>query len=376
MNKGKRGNGEGSIYQRSSDGLWAGAVSLPSGKRKPVYGKTRQEVAKKIAVLLNDVHAGLPVATGKKTLAALLVEYLAAVKPTVRASTYRSYDLHVRVHLIPTLGKTPLSEVTPSKIQAMLAQKLQGGLSPRSVQRIHAVLRQALNQAVAWGQLARNPALFAKPPKAERFDAPVITAADARAILEAVRGDRQEALVTVALSLGLRLGEATGLRWIDVDLEKGTLKVQVQVQRIGGTLALVDLKTDESRRTLPMPVVLVQALQAHRVRQLEERLLAGSRWKESGLVFPTGIGTLIDGPRVTQRFQKHLARAGLPRIRFHDLRHGAASLLLAQGVDLKTVSDVLDHSQIGITANLYAHVAPKLKQDAAERMQAALVGTL
>jgi integrase len=375
IGRNKRGNGEGSIYQRK-DGLWVGAVSLPDGKRKTVYGKTRQEAAKKMTAVLKDAQTGLPVPTGRKTLGVFLTDYLSGVKPTIRPSTYRSYEQLTRVHLMPALGKLPLADVTPAKIQAMLAGKLDDGLAPRSVQRIHAVLRQALNQAVAWNLLPRNPALYAKPPKVERFDAPIITIEDARAILGAVKGDRLAALVTVGLSLGLRLGEATGLRWEDVDLDRGTLKVRGQVQRIGGTLTLVDTKTNQSRRTLSMPPVVVESLRAHRVQQLEARLAAGARWQERGLVFCTTLGTPLDGPKVTRRFQRLLGRAGLPRLRFHDLRHGHASLLLAQGVDRKTVSDLLGHSQIGITANLYAHVAPALKLDAAAKMQAALAGAL
>jgi integrase len=202
---------------------------------------------------------------------------------------------------------------------------------------------------------------------------PKIIAGDqARAILGAVRGDPLEALFTVALALGLRQGEALALRWEDVDLSRGAVSVAATLQRVNGALVRTEPKTRRSRRTLPLTSVAAEALRTHRVRQIEERLLAGDRWDDRGLVFTTSVGTPLDGVSVTHRFQKILERAGLPRYRFHDLRHGTASLLAARGVPARVAMELLGHSDIRTTLHIYTHVGPELARDAVERLDAAL----
>jgi integrase len=198
------------------------------------------------------------------------------------------------------------------------------------------------------------------------------TPAQARQFLEAVRGDKFEALYTVALALGLRRGEALGLRWEDIDWEKGTLTIRASLQRAEGKLQMLEVKTDRSRRVVKLPKLALQALKSHRTRQLEDRLLAGARWTEHGLVFPTGIGTPYDPRRLNEDFERALKRGGLPRIRFHDLRHSAATLLLAQGVPVKMISELLGHSTTRMTLDVYAHVLETMKQEAADSMDAVL----
>ncbi len=192
----------------------------------------------------------------------------------------------------------------------------------------------------------------------------VLTPAQCRTLLDRARGDRLEALYVVTLSLGLRRGEVLGLRWPDVDLDAKRLVVAAALQRVKGEgLLLVETKTARSRRVVPE--VCVSTLRAHRVRQIQDKLVAGSRWIEMGFVFTTGIGTPLEGETVARRLHKLLVEAELPRLRFHDLRHSAASLLLAQGVAPRVVMDVLGHSQISVTMNTYSHVIPALVEDAA-----------
>jgi len=181
-------------------------------------------------------------------------------------------------------------------------------------------------------------------------------------------------LYSVALTMGLRQGEALGLRWSDVDLDIGSLRVEKQLQRVGGELQLVELKTRLSRRALLMPASIVASLREHRCRQLEDRLAAGGKWLEAGLVFTTADGKPLEGSTVTRHFHDHLERAGLPQRRFHDLRHSCATLLLVQGVSPRVVMDVLGHSDIGMTMNTYSHVIPELRRDAADRMDDLLGG--
>jgi integrase len=374
----KRGQNEGSIYKRK-DGRWAAAVSLgyQNGKlkRKTLYGKTRKEVQDKLTVTLRNVQQGIPVADERQTVRQFLDRWLVDfVKPSVRPKTFSSYSEQIRLHINPELGHIQLAKLSPHHIQAFLNGRLKKGLSPRTVQYHRTVLRIALGQAMKWGLVVRNVAALVDPPRAERFDTKPICAEEARALLQSIQGDRLEALFTVALSLGLRRGEALGLRWEDIDFQTRTLRINAALQRIDHKLQLSEPKTKGSRRILDLPDSLINALRAHRTRQLEEKLLAGSKWQEMGLVFTTTLGTPIDPRNVKRRFDALLKKAGLPHYRIHDLRHFCASLLLAQGVPFKVVSDILGHSQISTTADLYTHVLPSLRREAIDLMESVLTG--
>jgi integrase len=268
----------------------------------------------------------------------------------------------------------PLAKLTPQHVHSLVTKKVrEGRLSPRTIQYMHSVLRAALNQAVRWRMVHYNAAAMVSTPRVTHREVPALTPADARLLLDAARGDRLEALYSVALALGLRQGEALGLKWADVNLETGVLRVRRASQRVPhqGT-QLVEPKTERSRRTLVMPPIVINALCAHRGRQAVERLAAGQRWVDLDLVFPSERGTLADGPNVTHRFHKLLKRAELPPMRFHDLRHACASLLLVQGVHPRVVMETLGHSQISLTMNTYSHVLPALQREAADRMEAVL----
>ena len=242
------------------------------------------------------------------------------------------------------------------------------GLSPRTCQYARAILRSALGQALRWGIVSRNVATLVEVPRVKRHEIQPLTPEQARTLLATMRGHRLDALFTVALALGLRQGEALGLQWDAVDLDARVLHVRASLQRVEKRWHLVEPKSARSRRTVALPEVLVSALRSHRVRQLEERLAAGARWRESGFVFATGIGTPFEPSSLTKAFKALLVKAGVPDIRFHDLRHTAATFLLAQGVDARTIMETLGHSQISLTLNTYAHVLPTLQRDAARLM--------
>ena len=370
----RRGNAEGSVYQRA-DGRWVAQVKPVDGTRVYRYARTRAEAAAKLTLLLKAASDGLPMPPERQTVGAYLEEWLeTTAKPGLRPASYVSYAGIVRGHLVPELGKVPLSRLTPQQVQAMMNRKLEAGLSPRRVDYLRGVLRRALNDALRWGLVARNVATLVRPPKRERFEIRPLDPAQARAFLEAVRGDRLEALYSVALAIGLRQGEALGLRWEDVDLEAGLLHVRKALQRIDEQWQFVEPKSPRSRRTVHLPAVVVESLWAHRAAQREERLLAGAEWEDWGLVFTTPLGRPLDASNVTHAFQRHVARAGLPRQRFHDLRHACASLLLAQGVNPRVVMEVLGHSQITLTLDTYSHVIPALQVEAAARMDTLLRG--
>lgn len=372
----RRPRGEGSVYL-AGNGQWRARLyyTAPDGrlKRREARFKTQREAVAALSQWKRDLSDGLPVAPDRLTVEQFLRRWLQDVaRPRLRPRTYERYAQLVRLHIVPALGGIRLAQLNAADVQRLINSMCESGSSARTVQFTRAVLRAALHQAERWQLVRRNVAALTDPPRVERPEVQPFSPEQARQLLAAARGDRLEALYVVALGLGLRQGEVLGLRWEDVDLERGTLSVRRQLQRTGGTLQLVPLKTERSRRTLPLPAFVLEALRRHRARQLEERLALGAAWQEHGLVFATERGTPLEPRNVLRRYHTLLARAGLPRKRFHDLRHSAASLLLLQGVDLRVVMETLGHSQISLTANTYAHVAQALKREAAERMDALL----
>jgi integrase len=369
---GKRGHNEGSIYKRD-DGRWVAIVTLGyeggKRKRKSFYGETRKDVQEQLTKALRDLQQGLPIASERLTVGDFLQRWLEdVVKGKKEPKTYASYAQLVRLHLAPELGRIALAKLSPQEVQEFINRKQAAGLSPRTIQYLHAILRAALNRALKWGLVSRNVATLVEVPSVRRKPTQFLEPEQARRLLDDIRGDRLEALYTVALAIGLREGEALGLRWQDVNLETGTITVQVGLQRVEGKLQLKNLKTEHSRRSISLPQFANAALRSHRARQLEERLQAGELWEEHGLVFTTALGKPLDSRNVVRRFKRALQQAGLPDQRFYDLRHTCASLLLVQGVHPRVVMEILGHSQISLTMNTYSHVAPQLQGEAAERM--------
>lgn len=372
----KRGHGEGSIYQRQSDGLWIGSLDLGiiNGKRtrKTVSGKTQKEAREKLRALQHDHERGLPVQAKQQTLEQFAQHWLAEKAGAARPKTFESYRDTMRVHILPALGRHKLTGLQPQHVQALLKAKRAAGLSPRTVENILVVLGIALKQALKWELVARNVAALVDRPRVERHEIKPFTPEEARRFLASIRGNRLEALYATALALGLRKGEALGLRWEDVDFEGHVLNVRRQLQRVEGQQRLVELKTDQSRRAIPLPEVVLAALRAHRTRQLEERLQAGERWRDQGLVFASTTGTPLEPSNILKQFKKLLAAAGLRELRFHDLRHCCASLLLAQNVHPKQVQAILGHSQISTTLDIYSHLTPGSERQAADLMDGLL----
>jgi len=376
----KRNAGEGSVFQRN-DGRWCAQLDLgwQNGRRarKYIYGATAAKVQDALLKARADHAQGLPVALERQIVGQFLQAWLEdSVKPSVRPLTYEQYRQHVKLYLGPLLGHHRLAKLAPQHVRAFLNRKLQDGLSPRTVQLSLVTLRKALGQAVKDGSLARNVAKLVDAPSQVYVERRTFSPPAARAFLDVALGEKLEALYTVAVTLGLRMGEAPGLRWQDVDLERRTLTINLTVERIGrgrdSKLMLVEPKTLRSRRTLSLPEIAAKALRAHKVRQLEMRLAAGPLWQDFGLVFTTGKATPVEPRNLYRDFRRILKRAGLPAIRFHDLRHSAASLMLAQGIPLRSIQEILGHSSIALTANLYSHVGEQLKREAADAIDALL----
>ena len=372
---GKRANGEGTIYKRK-DGRWTSRVSLPGGKRKDFFGKTRQEVAEKLVEATKKRQENLPIVDERQRVDQFLAAWLESIVPSVKPKTHVTYEGLVRLHAVPSIGKVALARLSPQHLQRLYGKRLDAGLSPQSVRHLHAVLHRALEQATRWNLVVRNVADLVTPPRAQRHEMKTFDPAQARLLLGAAKGDKLEAFYVLAVTTGMRLGELLALRWQDVDIEEGSIRVRGTLSRTSEGLVITEPKTHGSRRQVSLGEIAVEALRLHRVNQTAERLLGGSDWRDNGLVFANKVGRPIEDTHVRRRsFEPLLAKARLPRIRFHDLRHTAATLLLAQGIHPKIVSERLGHSRVGITLDLYSHVTPTMQREAAVAMDALLASS-
>jgi len=303
-----------------------------------------------------------------------LRQWLQTIEGSIRPSTFTSYSGIVRNHLIPVLGRTTIDRMTVQDVAGLLSRKRSEGLSSRTTQYVLFVLRNALNKAVRWGIASRNIAQLVDAPRVAHRDVNVLSPDEAHRFVTAAREDRLEGFWVLALSTGLRRGELLGLSWSDIDLDRRQLRVTKALQRVAGKgLILTETKTRRGRRSIILPIGAAEALRRHRARQIEDRRIAGSAWKQSDFVFTSAAGTPLDGDNLISRpFARLLERSELPPMRFHDPRHSCASLLLAQGVAPRVVMETLGHSRIAVTLDTYTHVLPALQRDAADAMDRAL----
>lgn len=396
----KRGNNEGSVYQRL-DGRWVGAVSLDNGKRKAYYGKTRSVVAAKVARALHEFQQGITPADDRLTVRAFMSLWLAGRKDVLRYNTHRDYESRFRLYIEPELGSVRLSKLTPERVERLLANMRDNGLSPRTCQYVHAVLRAALDDAVKRGHIARNVAKLVDAPPVKHEPIIPLEVEQARLFLAAASREKLLGpLYVVTLGLGLRKGEVLALRWRDIDLERSQLRISHSLQRQKGKgLVLVEPKSLTSRRPLALPPFVLESFREQRRRQVEQRLAAGSMWYDQDFVFTMPNGNPISGDYINAKFpafvkrtfsrcphcdEGHVAdgqcdKCGMtaevtvPKITFHGLRHSCASLLFAQGCSLLLVKEILGHSKIALTADTYTHLLDGANQEAADAMQSILV---
>jgi len=373
----KRGNGEGSIYRRK-DGRWVGQYTIYTAtgpKYRYLYGKTRAAVAEKLTKAMADRNGGLIFDAGNLTVGEYLDRWLSdSVRGTVRISTFERHEGIIRLHIKPSLGRVWLKKLTPAHVRGLHREKLDAGLAPATVCKIHSTLHKALSQAVSDGIVPRNAA-DVKAPRPTPEEMRPLSETEVRAFLDVAResGDRFEALYVLAITTGLRRGELLGLRWDDVSMERSTLRVGRALVRTGGSHTLGETKTRRGRRQINLTPRTVSTLKAHRKKQLEEKIKLTGLYKDHGLIFATRVGTPINPENLVNRsFKPLLERASLPEIRFHDLRHTCATLLLGRGVHPKLVQELLGHATIAMTLDTYSHYMPSMGDQAAGAMEDAL----
>lgn len=334
-----------------------------------------REARDRLRALQERAAAGVPVVDERLTVRDFLEYWLTVTESTVRPSTLRRYREFVRVHAVPRLGHLRLIDLKPMHLQQLYAERLHAGLSPTTVHHLHAVLHRALTMAERWEQVDRNVARLVTPPRVSRAKIEPLTLAEVRRFLDAARGSRFEAAFVLAVVTGVRLGELLALRWDDLDLgDAPSIRVRGSLQRVHGVgLQILEPKTAQSVREVAIGRLGADALRAHRVRQAEERLLIGTSWTDRGLVFPNHWGDYMNPEWFRRReFGDVLARAGLRKIRFHDLRHTFATLQLANNQPLKIVSEMMGHTRVAITQDLYTHVSAAMQRSAADALDAAI----
>lgn len=363
----RRSRGLGSVYFIEKKGLWAGSIVLPDGRRRVKTSKLQKDVKDWIIKERGKIQDGVFVKDEHITVSSFLTRYLEEYcKRTLRVTTFAGYKSVIEDHIIPELGNVKLVALRADQINHLLSKKLDAELSNRFVEYIHGILKRSLNVAVKWGLLIKNPATMVTPPKPV-YKIPKTWSMDqVKSFLEVLKDDRWAAIYYLGCGTGMRKGEVLGLPLSALDLDKGYLMVIQTLQLVNGKLELLEPKTQKSRRMIVLPEFVKEALRTHFVRR--STISQSPSWRESGLVFTTDIGTPISPRNLVRHFKSKLQQAGLPDIRFHDLRHTTASLLLEKNVHPKIVSELLGHSTITLTLNTYSHIINPINKVASSEM--------
>jgi integrase len=371
----RRARGEGSLHKRN-DGRWVGSFITEEGKRITVYGKSQQEALEKLRKAQYDYQQGLLATGPRQSLAQYLEHWLEEVhKPAVKLTTYAKYRRVIDKHILPEIGHLQLRKLTPEHLERLYARKTREGLSASMVRHIHVILHEALEQAVRKRYLAQNVSdLVGDLPRIKRREAKIITREQAQLLIAAAKGTQLETIVILAITTGMRHGEIIGLQWLDINVDERCLSIRRTVTRLSGVkdrfaghFEVTSPKTEGGQRTIMLASVVMQALKEQQVRQEAARLKAGEKWQEHGLVFCNTYGSYLNPDALLAQFHRLLEHAGLPRMRLHDLRHSAATILLGKGAHPKLVQELLGHSSIDITMDIYSHVIPSMQHDLMEK---------
>jgi integrase len=377
MNKGvtiltkRRGKGEGSIFYREDRKRWIAQIKLDGGKFMTRSAQTQKAASEKLKKMQRELEQGLLVPRSQQTVKQFLEHWLEDVHkpPNVRINTYRIYRQYLDRHILPALGHVRLQQLSPEHIQELYARKVEEGYAAETVRGIHRMLHKALHDAVKWNRVASNVCDKVTQPRQVTYEIHPLTKEQAKALLEAAKGSNLEAILTLAVATGMRRGELLGLRWHDINFAEGSLVVRHTMDRAGKYGIIEnDPKTEKSKRKIILPRFVLDTLMQHKVDQAKMREKAGLAWQERDIVFSNELGGFTEPTHLNRRFKNLLKKEGLPVIRFHDLRHSAATILLGMNVPGKVVQELLGHSTISTTIDRYSHVLPSMQWEMRDKL--------
>ncbi|MGB3713862.1 MAG: site-specific integrase [Candidatus Promineifilaceae bacterium] len=351
----RRAKGEGSIFKEKTTDYWVAEITLPNGRKRRKRSRQQQVVQDWLLDQRKAVVDNVFLVDERITVGDYLDYFMSNVAAhTLAPSTIHSYSYLIRDHIRPEIGRVRLANLRPAHLQSLYSSKLNSGLSKRTVQYIHAILRRSLNEALRSGLIIRNPTDAVTPPRPTKKPPQTLSADEVNVFLKSVEDHHWYPIYLLAITTGMRKGEILGMQWEDVDLEHGTINVKRTLVDIQGSATLGKPKSATAKRSISLSGKAVEAL---RQRRLEE-----------GFVFTTSTGRPISQRNLTRHFHASLEKAGLKRMRFHDLRHTAATLLLQANIHPKIVQEMLGHSTIVLTLDTYSHVIPGLHDEAASEM--------
>ncbi len=365
----KRGNNEGSIYKRNN-GTWRAMVTV-QGRRLTYTAKTKGEGQNWVRGMLDEIDNGLTYDNTQVSVEMFMEDWLISIEPSLRYNTFKQYSQVTRQHILPVLGNFQLRDLKPEHIQQLYNQMVKNEYGLRTVQVVHSVIHRALVHAVKLGSIPRNPDDATTPPKPKTVEMQFLDENQVQQLLitAKARNDRLFALYHLAIATGMRQGELLGLKWSDLEWEQGLLQVQRQLTiKKGGGFEFTAPKTKSGIRRIDLGENTLRILREHRQQQLVQMQMAGETWQENDLIFPSEIGTTSDRDNIRKDFKRLLKEAGLPAIRFHDLRHTGASLLLNNGIPVIIVSRRLGHARPSITLDVYGHLMPGKQKEVAMLM--------
>ncbi len=377
---GRRGNNEGSIRQRK-DGTWEARLTIgynDEGKaiRKSFYGKEREDVARQLTKELNNLNMGTYFEPSKVTLEEWLEAWLEGRRAHIAENTWSAYETMIRVHIAPNMGTVKLKGLKTRPIQNLLNKKYEGGLSARTVKYLYQTINAALRQAVKEQMIPFNPAEFCELPKAEQKEMRVLSVEEIGKFFEVAKESPHYTAFYLDLASGLRRGELLGLRWQDIDFNKGTISVWQQLvkSKTKPRLVFKETKTPKSKRTIKLDPGTMGLLKFHQKRQEHMKDFLGPDYQDGSLVFCTEDGRPLDPDNFRRHLNVLLERAGVPKAGIHTLRHSYATLALEAGVSIKTVQENLGHASIAMTGDIYSHVTARMKEESASKVGSVLAG--
>ena len=362
----KRGQNEGSIYKRSN-GRWCAQITVQS-KRVTKYFETQREGLDWLQEMRNQINAGLTLEGAQMTLSEFMEKWLGSIRASTKPKTLSHYRKIIRLYITPSIGSITLKDLRRDHIEALYNHHLDTGKSENTVLLTHAVLNLCLKYALELGSILKNPISYVKRPQVPEQERITLDNTQATNLVLAASGTRYEALFWLAITTGMRRGELLGLQWSDLDWQSQKIHIQRQLQRSKSGLVFSELKSKSSRRVIALGNETIKRLHVHMDLQWQERKIAGDAWDDNDLIFPSIKGKPLEASYMIKQFKRYLKKAGLPNIRFHDLRHTAATLMLKQNIHPKVVQERLGHSDISMTLKIYSHVMPSMQEEAAEKL--------